>query len=98
VKLLPARRSDLEQGLLRMLIPAESDPGWIRAISGQESPKYELLATKILLGRLTVIYEMNASPETTRKCVAELRAFFERNKDIPKAQADLRKIFIEVEK
>jgi hypothetical protein len=76
-----------------MIIPDESDPGWVRAISGQTSPKYELLATKILLGRLTLIYEMNPSPETTRKSVAELRAFFERNKDTPKALADLMKIF-----
>jgi hypothetical protein len=81
-----------------MIIPDESDSGWVRAISGQESPKYELLATKILLGRLTVIYEMNPSPETIRKCIAELRAYFERNKDLPKAQADLKKIFSEVGK
>jgi hypothetical protein len=78
-----------------MLIPDESDPGWVKAISGQESPKYELLATKILLGRLSLIYEMNPSPETTRKSVVELRAFFVRNKDVPKAQADLQKIFSE---
>ncbi len=79
-----------------MLIPDESNPGWVKAISGQESPKYELLATKILLGRLSLIYEMNPSPETTRKSVAELRAFFVRNKDVPKAQADLKKIFGEL--
>jgi len=76
-----------------MIIPDESDPGWVMAISGQKSPKYELLATKILLGRLTLIYEMNPSPETIRKGVAELRAFFLRNKDVPKVQADLKKIF-----
>ncbi len=76
-----------------MTIPDESDPGWVRAISGEESPKYELLATKILLGRLSLIYEINPSPETTRKSVAELRAYFVRNKDLPKAQADLKKIF-----
>lgn len=76
-----------------MIIPDESNPGWIKAISGQEFPKYELLATKILMGRLTLIYEMNPSPETSRKCAAELRAFFVRNKDLPKAQTDLIKIF-----
>ncbi|MEN6410315.1 MAG: hypothetical protein ABFD44_11460 [Anaerolineaceae bacterium] len=76
-----------------MIIPNESDPGWVRAISGEVSPKYELLATKILLGRLTLIYEMNPSPETTQRCVTELRAFFVWNKDLPKAQADLEKIF-----
>ncbi len=76
-----------------MIIPDESDPSWIRAISGAETPKYELLATKIILGRLTLIYEMDPSPETAQRCVAELRAFFVWNKDLPKAQADLRKIF-----
>ncbi len=76
-----------------MIIPDESHPGWIRAISGQESPGYELLATKILMGRLTLTYEMDPSPEMTRKSVAELRAYFLRNKGLPKAQADLKKIF-----
>jgi len=78
-----------------MIIPDESDPGWVRAISGEVSPKYELLATKILLGRLTLIYEMNPTPETVHRCVTELRAFFVWNKDLPKAQADLGKIFSE---
>lgn len=76
-----------------MIIPDESDPRWIRAISGEETPKYELLATKIILGRLTLIYEMDPTPETAQQCVSELRTFFVWNKDLPKAQADLRKIF-----
>lgn len=76
-----------------MIIPDESEPGWVRAISRQEVPEFELLATKILMGRLTLIYEMNPAPEVTRKSVAELRAYFLRNKDLPKAQADLKKIF-----
>jgi hypothetical protein len=76
-----------------MIIPDESDPGWVKAISGQESPKFGSLATKILLGRLTILYEMDPSPETTRKSVAELRAYFVRNMDVPKAMADLKVIF-----
>jgi len=75
------------------MIPEESDPCWMKAISGEETPKYELLATKIILGRLTLIYEMDPSPETARKCVNELRSYFLWNKDLPKAQADLSKIF-----
>ncbi len=81
-----------------MIIPDESDPGWVKAITGQESPHYELLATKILLGRLTIIYEMNPSPETIQKSIQELREYFVRNKDLPKAQADLQKIFSKVVK
>jgi len=76
-----------------MIIPDETDPGWMWAISGQDAPHYELLATKILLGRLTIIYEMDSSIETTRKSVAELRAYFVRNMDVPKAMTDLKAIF-----
>ena len=76
-----------------VIIPEESDPGWVKAISGQLTVQLELLATKILLGRLTVIYEMNPSPETTRQSVAELRAYFMRNIDLPKARANSGRIF-----
>ena len=75
-----------------MIIPDETDPCWANAISSEDSPKYELLATKIILGRLKLIYELNPSPETVKRCVSELRSFFIWNKDVPKAQSDLRKI------
>jgi hypothetical protein len=76
-----------------MIIPDVSDPGWMKVISGEEPHKYELLATKIILGRLTLIYEMDPSVETAQKCVSELRTYFVWNKDLPKAQSDLKKIF-----
>ncbi len=79
-----------------MIFPDESDPRWVRAIAGQESFKFGLLATKILLGRLTILYEMDPSPETTQKSVVELRDYFMRNTDVPKAMADLKVIFGEV--
>jgi hypothetical protein len=75
-----------------MIIPEESDSIWIKAISGEQFPKFELLATKIILGRLTLIYEMDPSPETAQKCISELRAYFLWNKDLSKAQTDLQKI------
>lgn len=75
-----------------MNIPEKSDPCWLKAIAGDESINYELLATKIILGRLTLVYELNPSPETAERCTEELRSFFIWNKDLPKAQADLQKI------
>jgi hypothetical protein len=39
---------------------------------------------------------MDPSKETAKRCAAELRAFFVWNKDLPKAQADLKKILGEV--
>lgn len=76
-----------------MKVPNESHPGWVKAISGKESYAYEFLATKILMGRLNLLYQRNPSPETIKSCVTELRSFFEKNQHIPKAQADLIKIF-----
>ena len=76
-----------------MTIPDKSHPGWVRAITGNESPNFELLATKILIGRLTLVFEVSPSPEVAKGCAAELWAFFVRNKYLPKAQADLKKIF-----
>lgn len=75
-----------------MIIPEETDPIWTRAICGEQFPKFELLATKIILGRLSLIYEMDPSPETAQKCISELRAYFLWNKDLTKAQTDLQKI------
>lgn len=76
-----------------MNIPDKSHPGWIKAITAEETPDYKLLATKILIGRLTLAYQVNPSPEAAKGCAAELWAFFIRNKNLPKAQADLEKIF-----
>jgi hypothetical protein len=83
----------MEHGEKLMTIPHESHPGWSKAISGHASHNYEFLATKILMGRLTLDYNRDHSPEAVRKSVAELRTFFEKNKDVPKVQADLKKIF-----
>jgi hypothetical protein len=80
-----------------MIIPEETDPCWTQVISSEESPKYELLATKIILGRLKLIYDLNPSPETAQRCVSELRAFFVWNKDVPKAQSDLKKMIRKAE-
>ncbi len=79
-----------------MIIPDESDPGWVRAISGQKSPKYELLATKILLGRLTLICEMNPSPETIERVSLNYENILYGIKILPKALADFKKIFGEM--
>ena len=76
-----------------MTIPNESHPGWARAISGQAAHHYEYLATNILIGRLTLLYHKDSSPAAVRKSVTDLRTFFEKNKDVPKVQADLNKIF-----
>jgi hypothetical protein len=75
-----------------MAIPGETHPGWLKAISGQAAQNMEFLATKLLLGRLNQSYKRDASPANLKQCVAELRAFFEKNQNLPKVQGDLKKI------
>jgi len=75
-----------------MEIAAEAHPCWMKAISGQGPQNLEFLATKLILARLNQAYKRDASPDNTRKYVADLREFFHKNSTIPKVQEDLRKI------
>lgn len=75
-----------------MAIPNENHPGWLKAISGQGNFKFEFLATKMIMGRLTNDYKKDPSTANAKKLVSELREFFEKNEKLPKAQADLAKI------
>ena len=75
-----------------MAIPSEFHPGWLKAISGQGTLEFECLATKVIMGRLSQTYKRDSSPPTAKKCVAELRDYFEKNSKLPKVQNDLAKI------
>lgn len=76
-----------------MKLPDLSDPKWEKVISGVEVPAVEFLATKVLLSKLTLEYKKDSSPAKTQNSVQELRAFFEKNFNLLKVQADLKKIF-----
>lgn len=75
-----------------MVVPGDTHPAWAKAISGQGAKNIEFLATKLLLGRLCGAYKINSSPAKVREYIAELRGFFEKNINLPKAQNDLKKI------
>jgi hypothetical protein len=75
-----------------MTIPNESHPGWLKAISGQGNLEFECLATKVIMGRLNQDYRRDPSPGAAKKCAVELRNFFQKNLNLPKVQADLKKI------
>ena len=76
-----------------MVIPEENHPNWAKVISGQLSKNFEFLATKIIIGRLALNYKLNSTSEELKKCIQELRIFFQKHEQMPKAQADLKKIF-----
>jgi hypothetical protein len=74
------------------IIPNESHPGWLKAISGQGQLQFSFLATKIIMGRLNRDYKSDSSLAAVRKLTNELRDFFKKNIRLPKVQADLQKI------
>ena len=76
-----------------MRIPDESRMEWKQVISGQKVLSFEYLATKILLGRLTLAYKFDSSPTAVQKSVSEFRAFFSNGIAQPKIQSDLKQIF-----
>jgi hypothetical protein len=82
----------VEKGEAAMSIPGDAHPAWLKAISGQGVYKLEFLATKLLLGRLNGAYKKDPSPAKVKEYIAELRAFFEKNSNLPKTQDDLKKI------
>ena len=77
-----------------MEIAAETHPCWMRVISGQGPKNLGFLATKLVLSRLSQAYKRDASPDNFRRCVAELREFFYKNRNLPKVQEDLKKIIM----
>ncbi|MFA7330058.1 MAG: hypothetical protein WC326_03185 [Candidatus Delongbacteria bacterium] len=77
------------------LVPPPTHPLWVQVFSGRRKPDLQLLATKILVSRLSMTYQQDPTPGTLEQCVQDLREFFEKNQALPKAQADLRAMFTE---
>lgn len=75
-----------------MNIPDSKDKKWEQAISGDAEYQFKFLATKILLGRLRLSYQNDSSPQQMSACINELRAFFEKNQNVPVAMEDLKEI------
>lgn len=48
-----------------------------------------MLAVKILLSRLVLTYKNDPTPDVLGTCARDLREFFIKNQNLPKAQADL---------
>lgn len=64
---------------------------WKNVILERKHYGFEFLALRILVGRLSVNYRNNPTPETMRRCVQQLIEFFQNEKN-PLAQKDLNKI------
>ena len=74
-------------------IPDIKNPAWEMVISKEETPDFQFLATRILVGQLVSEYDDNTTPEKLSTCIKSLRDFFEKNIENPKVRDDLKKIF-----
>jgi len=64
---------------------------WKNVILERKRYGFEFLALRILVGRLSVNYRNNPTPDTLRRCIQQLIDFFQNEKN-PLAQKDLNKI------
>jgi hypothetical protein len=76
-----------------MDVPPVSHPAWKNVVSGNGNYQFEFLATKFLLGYLTLQVKRDSSPQVVQKCAQELHDIFARNVDLISVQRDLIKIF-----
>ncbi|MEW6404649.1 MAG: hypothetical protein AB1649_22865, partial [Chloroflexota bacterium] len=76
-----------------MDVPPISHPAWSNLVSGKLKLQFEFLATKFLLGFLTLKVKDDPSPAKIQKCAQELRDVFVRNADLFCVQKDLVQVF-----
>jgi hypothetical protein len=80
-------------GVAVTILPDADHPLWEPILSGVMRPALGFLGTKMLLGRLVLIYRSDPCPETLAGCRRELEEFFETNAGLPKVMADLESLF-----
>lgn len=76
-----------------MGLPDPNNPIWSDIISGKREFQFDFLAVKIFLGSAQVTYKKN--PGALPRLALDLYRVFEKNKNLPSAQKDLKKIRIE---
>ncbi|MFX0090504.1 MAG: hypothetical protein ACFFBD_01980 [Candidatus Hodarchaeota archaeon] len=76
-----------------MEIPPIDHKRWNDVVSGKLSLDFNFFPLKLLLARLNLEMLTNPGPETTERCIKEVRELFIKNQTHPKVKKDLRKIF-----
>jgi|GEM_PF-159422 len=76
-----------------MNVPPISHPTWSHIVTGKTTYSFEFLATKFLLGYLSLQVNRDPTPLTIQRCAQELHDIFVRNADLNSVQRDLVTIF-----
>ncbi|MBN2069692.1 MAG: hypothetical protein JW739_08660 [Opitutales bacterium] len=76
-----------------MPLPNINHPIWKELITKRPEHQFDFFAFKLILSRLNMEYEKNPSPQAIETYARELKAFLEKNANLPKLQNDVRKLF-----
>jgi len=76
-----------------MDVPPISHSAWSNIVTGKARYQFDFLATKFLLGYLSLQVKRDPSPHTIQRSAQELHDIFVRNADLASVQHDLTKIF-----
>jgi hypothetical protein len=72
-------------------MPDKNSPKWKDLVTGKTRYEFQSLATKILMGRLILKYEIDPSPNNIDSLVEELYKYFTANPKL--AESDIKKVF-----
>jgi hypothetical protein len=76
-----------------MNIPPKNNVVWKDIVTGKKTFTLKFLAAKILLGRLVASVKKNNTPENIQDAVEQLHTIYEKNKNAPSVQDDIKTIF-----
>lgn len=72
-----------------MDMPDKQNPLWKTLVTGEKKYEFQILSTKILMGRILLRAQME--PTAISKCIDEVYDYFSKN--IKLTEPDLKKIF-----
>ena len=76
-----------------MDVPGADRQEWKDVVTCRVRHNFEFLAAKILMGRIILQLQDDASPDTIAKQASALRELFAKNIQLPLVQRDVNKIF-----
>ena len=76
-----------------MNVPSTSHPLWKDIVTGKKQVQFDFLASKMMVGRISILLSTDDSEAVIQKSVQDLHDIFSKNINLPKVQNDLKKLF-----
>ncbi len=76
-----------------MEVPPETNPIWLKLVTGELEYQFSFLAAKVLLTRIKLKAKFSNEPGVIEEGITQLRNLFIRSSHVPKIQQDLENLF-----